>query len=385
MARPMVKRRRFLPEYVTSFRDRHGKERLRFRRKGYPSGYFNAPLGTEGFREEYATFMAGAPAPIESMSPAAPGSIDDLCTRYLAVPTRLGPTATTQAKVRRIIDRFRQEHGSKPAARVGFEHIDKIIAERLPKRKVGKRMEGGVEAARKLRKELVRLFDFAVKIRMRPDNPVRVAERVKVAPADRSKGFHTWTEEEIAQFRAYHALGTKPRLAMELMLWTDQRRIDAIHLGRQHIKNGRIDLRQTKTGKELKIPVAPQLLEAIVAMPPGQSSHLCFLVTEYGKPFTNAGFGNWFRDQCNDAGLTKCTAHGLRKATMRRMAELGLGNQIMKALSGHEKDDEVARYTAAADQVRMAESAIKALAQWERGQEVSNHSARLDTNSAETR
>lgn len=59
----MTKRRhlrsnRFLPEYVTRFKDRHGKERLRFRRKGFPSRYFATALGTEAFREEYGASTA---------------------------------------------------------------------------------------------------------------------------------------------------------------------------------------------------------------------------------------------------------------------------------------------------------------------------------------
>lgn len=211
-------------------------------------------------------------------------------------------------------------------------------------------------------------------------NPAAQSDRVKIAPGQRSKGFHTWTEEEIAQFRAHHALGTKPRLAMELMLWTDQRRGDAIWMGRQHIRDGRLHFTQGKTGRDLGLPVAPQLLEAIVAMPASAKGHLCFLVTEYGKPFSDAGFGNWFRDKCDDACLPQCSAHGLRKATMRRMSELGMSNQSMKSVSGHSTDQEVARYTRAADQQRMADAAIGSLSRWE----MSNLSERLDTGTSVT-
>lgn len=377
-------KRRFLPEFVTSFRDRHGKERLRFRRKGFTGGYFKAALGTEDFRAEYAAFMgAGAENPQQAaIARAVPGTVDDLVTRYLAVPSRLGPTATTQAKVRAIIGKFRDEYGSGPVARITFEHIDAIIGKKLERRMIqterGMRPVGGPEAARKLRKELVRLFDFAVKLRMIQVNPVGQSDRVKVARGERSKGFHTWTEAEIAQYRAHHRLGSKARLAMELMLWTGQRRIDAIRMGRQHIRDGRLDFSQSKTGTDLSIPVAPQLLEAIVAMPKG--GHMCFLVTEHGKPFTNPGFGNWFRDQCDAAGLPQCTAHGLRKAMMRRLAELGQSNQMLKSVSGHVNDDEVADYTRAVDQSRMATNAIAALARWEK----SNLPQRLDTASTET-
>ena len=64
---------------------------------------------------------------------------------------------------------------------------------------------------------------------------------------------------------------------------------------------------------------------------------------------------------------------------MRRMAELDMGNQTMKALSGHTKDDEVARYTREANQKRMVDAAIAALARWE----MSNLGSGLDANSAE--
>ncbi|MFM9936985.1 MAG: tyrosine-type recombinase/integrase, partial [Novosphingobium sp.] len=125
------------------------------------------------------------------------------------------------------------------------------------------------------------------------------------------------------------------------------------------------------------LAIAPQLLAAIKAMP--ASTGLCFILTEWGRPFSVKGFGNWFRDQCDAANLPHCTAHGLRKATMRRMAELEMPNATMKAVSGHSKDDEVARYTQAANQERLADGAIQQISEWE----TSNPHSRLDTKSAQ--
>ena len=51
-------------------------------------------------------------------------------------------------------------------------------------------------------------------------------------------GFHTWTEDEIAQFEAHHPIGSKPRLALALLLYTGQRRSDVVRMGRQHIRDG---------------------------------------------------------------------------------------------------------------------------------------------------
>ncbi|NIJ37878.1 integrase [Sphingopyxis panaciterrae] len=356
-----------LPKYVTSFRDRHGKLRLKFRRKGYEPHSFQHPYGTKEFDAEYiAANGGGSQTPPPRPSPYAKGSIGDLRSQYFKPITRLGPSETTQKKVARIINDFCDGREDRLVADIEFIHIDAIIAKKQVKRQQGNRVVGGVEAARKLRKELVRFFAFAKKLKLITDNPADDSERVKVPAGERSKGFHTWTEEEIAQYRAQYPLGTNARLALEQILWTDQRRGDAIHLGRQHIVDGFIKVTQSKGGKLLWLPVAVQWIEAIEAMGDEATSPMCFLLNDAGMPFTNAAFGNWFREKCDGAGLHHCTAHGLRKATMRRMAELQLGNQTMKSVSGHTKDNEVALYTAEANQKRMATAAIKRLSAWEK-------------------
>ena len=50
---------------------------------------------------------------------------------------------------------------------------------------------------------------------------------------------------------------------------------------------------------------------------------------------------------------------------MRRVADLQIPNKGMKSVSGRSKDDEVARYIEAADQERLANSAIQRVSQWE--------------------
>ena len=102
------------------------------------------------------------------------------------------------------------------------------------------------------------------------------------------------------------------------------RREDAVRLGPQHIKGGRIRYRQAKNENrnpiDVDIPVHPDLATVLNDTPSG---HLTFLVTEYGKPHTANGFGNAFKDWCRSADLPHCSAHGLRKATAARLAERG--------------------------------------------------------------
>src|SRR5262249_2861774 len=173
-------------------------------------------------------------------------------------------------------------------------------------------------------------------------------------------GFHTWSEEEITQFEANHPIGTKPRLALALLLYTAQRRSDVVRMGRQHIKGGVLTVRpkktETTTGVTLAIPVHPHLQAVLEATP---SEHLTFLVTTTGKPYSPNHFSETFREWCDAAGLPKrCTAHGLRKAACRRLAEAGCSANEIMAMSGHATMKELVRYTKAADQARLARNAL---------------------------
>jgi integrase len=126
-------------------------------------------------------------------------------------------------------------------------------------------------------------------------------------------------------------------------------------MGWQHIRNGKLVLRQEKTNTSLLIPIHPDLAQALAA---GSRTNLTFLVTKFGKPFTAAGFGNWFRDRCDEAGLRQCSSHGLRKLAATRLADLGCSEREIMAITGHKSVSEVSRYTKAADQSRLAEQAM---------------------------
>src|ERR1700738_1038306 len=96
-------------------------------------------------------------------------------------------------------------------------------------------------------------------------------------------------------------------------------------------------------------------------------------MTEIGKPFTAAGFGNWFREQCDAAGISKA-AHGLRKAGATRLAEHGCTDHEIMAWGGWSTLSEVQRYTKAANRKRLAMQAADKL---ETGTKVANLTHRL--------
>lgn len=69
-------------------------------------------------------------------------------------------------------------------------------------------------AANNLVKVLRALMTFAVSRGWRPDDPNAGIKALKTATA----GHHTWSEAEIAAFEAKWAVGTRERLAFDLML-----------------------------------------------------------------------------------------------------------------------------------------------------------------------
>jgi integrase/recombinase XerD len=122
-------------------------------------------------------------------------------------------------------------------------------------------------------------------------------------------------------YRQRHAIGTMARLALALMLNIAARRHDAHLIGRQHLRNGSLTWRPSKTmrttNKVLTVDVMPELQAALDAMP--RSNALTFLLTEYGRPFKwAAAFGNRFASWCEQA---RVKASALRR---RQGAQLSL-------------------------------------------------------------
>src|SRR5262249_12131893 len=133
--------------------------------------------------------------------------------------------------------------------------------------------------------------DARGEINLRQDDPTAKVKPVRT----NSGGIHSWTEAEIAQFEARHQVGTKARLALALLLGTGQRVSDVIRMGRQHIRDGFIHVRQQKTGAELDIEIPPELA-AILADTP--TNDMTFLMAQPGRPFTPGYFCARFSDHC---------------------------------------------------------------------------------------
>ncbi|WP_244500326.1 tyrosine-type recombinase/integrase [Methyloceanibacter methanicus] len=319
--------------------------------------YFKSRPGTEEFTLEYLAWHEGREHRLEiGASRTKPGSVSALVVKFYRSAEWANLSDATKATYKGIIERFRVEHGHKPVARLERRHVRDIVAKKAKT----------PAAANNMLRMIRVLMRFAIEEEWRRDDPTLGIKSIRT----RSGGFHTWTEDEIARFEKRWPVGTRERLAFSLLLHTAQRRGDVIHMGRQHVRDGKIRVVQHKTGATLSIPIHPDLKAVLDAH---KSDHMTFLTTAKGEPFTAAGFGNWFREACDAAGLPKgCAAHGLRKAACRRLAEAGCSANVIASISGHATLKEVSRYTKAADQELLAEAAMRAIAGPEREQKLAN-------------
>lgn len=326
--------------FIQRFRDNRGMVRHYFRRPGFKRIPLPGLPGSEEFMDAYKAALAGERVSVGAAR-TKPGTVADLVARYFRSGQYLSLADSTRATYRGIIERFRIDHGDKRVVTLQREHIARMLDKKAL-----------TPAAANNWLRMVRmLMDFAVQEDIRRDNPTLGVKSIR----NRSKGFHTWTEEEIATFEAKHPVGSRARLALALLLYTAQRRSDVVVMGRQNVRAGVLSIRQRKTGTEVDIPLHTDLIAIIDATPSG---HMTFLTTAQGKPFTPAGFGNWFRSCCNEAGLARCSAHGLRKAAATRLADAGCSAHEIASITGHRTLKEVERYTREADRRRLASGAI---------------------------
>src|SRR6478752_6412780 len=328
-------------KYVHAFCDRHGRARHYFRRHGLRVPLPGLPGSTE-FNDAYARALDEAAAPaVIGASRTIPGSVNAMIVGYLGSAAFHHLAPSSQAQYGRIFENMRREHGDKSIAKLERRHVVTMLDAKAAT-PIG---------ARDFLRCLRLLIAYGIGIGIRADDPT-LGLRVKLPKSD---GYRTWTEDDIAAVEAAYPIGSKPRLALALLLGTALRCADVVRVGRGNVRNGTITITQQKTKTTLVIPVTAALAEAINATP---TDAMVFLLNEHGKAFTAKGFGKWFTAQCQRVGLTGLSPHGLRKAACRRLAEAGCSANEIASISGHASLREVERYTRAADQARMARNAI---------------------------
>ncbi|WP_237179969.1 tyrosine-type recombinase/integrase [Rhodoplanes sp. Z2-YC6860] len=304
--------------------------------------------GTDEFWSEYRAALETKAAILETAT----------VERSLAWGIQLYRNSSAWAGLSNATRRARENIYRKVIGSAGHAPLAKITDAKI---REGRELRSAKpHAANAFLKSMRAFFSWAVEQKLVPSDPTKGVKLL--SGANDADGFHTWSEDELNRFEARWPVGTRERLAFDLLLYTGLRRGDAVRVGRQHVRDGTITIRTEKhrigkPGELVSLPILPPLQESIAATKTGD---LAFLVSDAGKPWIKESFGNWFRDVCREAGCPG-SAHGLRKAGARRAAEHGATERQLMAIFGWTTSKQATHYTRAADRKRLAQDAAPLL------------------------
>ena len=358
-------------DYVHQDVDRWGNVRVYFRRRvGDRKIRMLEKIGSAEFDRRHKELLkqseSGAFKPEPSTTPT-PHTLRWLGVRWISSAQFKSRDPRTQHVTRQILEAMYVEpiapkstelFADWPLAHFGTKAV-RILRDRkadFP--------EGANNRVRRLRA----MFKWA----MKPENEElgvssNPALAVEFLMPKRAGGFPAWASTDIDKFEAHHPIGTRARLALALLCFTGARRSDVVQLGRQHVRETRDGPRlvwrqhkgRNKSPVTCDVPILPVLQAIIVATP--TTGALTFLQTSQGRPFTANGFGAWFRDRCDEAGVHGLSAHGLRKAAAARSAQNGASTHTLMAIFGWLTIQQAERYTRTAERRHLATAGMHTL------------------------
>jgi integrase len=328
--------------YVKVYRDRHGRVRRYFRRRGQRDVPLPGVPGSEEFANAYQGALDAPPA--KQPSPYAAGTFARLVEDYYGSVDFVNLKPSSRALYRTVLDPIAKRDGHRLVRDMPRDKARKIIEE------IGATRPG---MANLTRKALRRLMTYAIDIGLRNDNPVAGIKQYRLGTR------HTWTDAELAAFEARWAHGTRERLAYTLLAYLGQRIGDTALMKRGDISGGAIMVTQEKTGAELVIPLHPELLTAMREYP---VKGIYLIGDKHGRPVGSAALYRLMKRAIRAAGLPdRCTPHGLRRALMRRLAESSASSKEIASVSGHKTLAQIENYTRAADQRKLSAAAMAKL------------------------
>lgn len=326
---------RKLPLNVYKEKTRHGAIVFYFRKgKGGRIRLHGVP-GSKEFKAAYEAALRGTTVEAES-PPANKQSLKWLVSSYMNSAKWASLSIATRKQQSIFYAKMAELSGAVPFRSIKSRDIRAVLEKR----------KHTPSLANNFLKAMNGLFTWAVSnMEDFEVNPCAGVERLKV----KTEGFPAWTMQDVELFCSRWTIGTRPRLAMELLLHSGLRRSDIVTAGRQHL-NGRVfSMRTQKTGAVITIEFPESLVEIINAT---QTGDLHFVANELGSPFTVESFGNWFRDQCRAAKVDK-RAHGLRKLSATLAADAGATTHELMAQYGWSNTQQAEIYTKGADRARL--------------------------------
>ncbi|MBD8662691.1 tyrosine-type recombinase/integrase [Rhizobium sp. CFBP 8752] len=333
-----------LPLYVVREISRHGKIVFYFRVDKGPRIRLPGIPGSKEFKAAYAYALRGQK--LEYVKTVEkPLSIRWLVHQYMHSDTWALLSVATRKQRGLFYAQIVEASGDIDYRRIQTSDISKAVERRARTPAL----------ANNFLKALRALFKWAVKQGHLDNNPASSVERVKHT----SEGFPIWTDHEIRLFTQRWPIGSRERLAFELILASGLRRSDIVRLGKQHMANETVRIKTVKTNTAVTLDFSKRLIGLIDGSEKGD---LALIVGKRGLPLTKESFGNYFRSACRAAGVHK-SAHGLRKYSATMAANAGATAHQLMAMFGWATIDQAEVYTKKADRERLGKATSRLVAE----------------------
>jgi integrase len=332
-------------DYVTSFRDRHGKRRFYFR---YRHTKFKLPgkPGEAVFHDAYARYLAGVESGALGRGNVAfiNGTIGWVIEKYIAHEHGLlKHSASTQRNYRLFCDIIKREIGQ-------FKIADLTpVAVRAMRDSINLKHRASV--ADLCITIVSALWQFAIEHQRLPlgHNPARGIFKLH----KKKRITKRWSDETIAKFDA--AATPILRLALYLLLYTGQRECDVITMRWDHIRDGMIRVKQRKTSEVVWIAIDPAL-RAILDQTPRINEYI--LNSERGQPFASSnGLSRAIKRTLKEIGIGDHSGHGLRVSAACALKEAGCSDDLVAAITGHTNMKTLRIYLKEVDRQQLAREA----------------------------
>lgn len=338
--------------FLSSYSDRHGTRRWRFRRGKVTKGLPGKP-GEDRFEQAYDAALNGRQTPpaqvVRHPSHALPRTLKAAWRRATAHDNldwrKLGPSSR-ESYIERAERLLEMEiapgltYADVPVADLRRRHVKGLLGS------MADRPHAAYDALVVLRKMILVALD---------------EEWIEVDPTHRLRyrpqpdGHRAWTDDERARYEACWPLGSLARTAYACVLYSGPRRSDVARFKWSDFAADQFPHTQQKTGKRLMLPVLPALREALNAAP-RLGAHI--LTTPQGTPRALGTLTNDFARWTKAAGLAGCTMHGLRKTLGKILAEEGATTRELMDVLGHESIQHAELYSREAEQARMAKAGL---------------------------
>lgn len=232
------------------------------------------------------------------------------------------------------------------------------------------RIRGDFKTWRDRMADTPRAADYAWTVLARVLSVAKDRGRITLNPCERggrlysgSRADKVWSEADLTKLFAH---ASKPMYsAVMLALWTGQRQGDLLRLSWSSYDGKTIKLTQSKTKRNIVIPIS-SILRNVLKETPKVSTTI--LTGARKKPWTSYGFQTMWQRLLANAGIANLTFHDLRGSAVVRLALSGCTVPEIVSITGHSLRDAEAildKHYLGRD-VRLAESAIRKLTRKEK-------------------